>query len=684
MNRKAQSYVEKRGGGIASRSLELGRSTSRAPRPGSRHTRDRVEILRLRRELTEARRLLRQAGSELGARNQELILSDLSVNHAAVATFWVGSDGRIRRVNRATCNMLGYSPEELLGMHKFELRAGVSLEDWASHWDALRFSKHVFFESIFRHKNGREFPAEVQSNFVEVEGVEYVFFFVRDITDRKEAENGLHRLNSELEERVRERTSELECANQQLRESGEMFRILVESAPQSIVMADASGRISLINTQTERLFGYSRNELVGRSIDTILPNRFRVGSMDWDREKEPTRPLPSRTGLEGKELLGRRKDGTEVPVELGLKPLRIKGASFVLCTIADIAGRKEVEGALRASEARFRALAETLPQLVWTCDPDGRCDYLGPQWVHYTGIPEAEQLGYGWVEQVHPEDRQMAQETWGRASSNGTPLDVEFRVRRYDGAYRWFKTRAMPLRDETGRLVKWFGTNTDVDDIRRAEVEATASLREKETLLKEIHHRVKNNMQLVSSLLQLQSNYIRNPEALTVFREGQNRVRSMALIHEKLYRAPSLAQIDFSEYLRSLVGILMPTYSVPGDSVHVDIQAETVELGIDAAIPLALILNELISNSLKHAFPSGRRGVIRVELKSCESGEVELGVSDNGVGFPSGMDWRSSTSLGLHLVRILTGQLEGEMQVRTEGGFDFRMKFREARKPRAV
>ena len=125
--------------------------------------------------------------------------------------------------------------------------------------------------------------------------------------------------------------------------------------------------------------------------------------------------------------------------------------------------------ALRQSERRFRQLAESLPLLVWTCEPDGTCDYLSPQWVEYTGVPEAPQLGYGWLEAVHPEDRTRVMEVWSEAAAAGTSFDIEFRIRRHDGVFRWFKTRAVPQRNEAGRIVKWFGTNTDIDDHKRSE-----------------------------------------------------------------------------------------------------------------------------------------------------------------------------------------------------------------------
>ena len=143
---------------------------------------------------------------------------------------------------------------------------------------------------------------------------------------------------------------------------------------------------------------------------------------------------------------------------------------------AEVAERERTALSLRESEARLRTLAESLPQLVWTCNPDGWCDYLSRQWLEYTGRPESEQIGYGWAEQLHPDDRERTQATWTAATQRGDHFDVEFRIKRFDGAYRWFKTRALPLHDSTGRIVKWFGSNTDIQEMKFAEVRLNTHL----------------------------------------------------------------------------------------------------------------------------------------------------------------------------------------------------------------
>jgi PAS domain S-box-containing protein len=216
----------------------------------------------------------------------------------------------------------------------------------------------------------------------------------------------------------------------------------------------------------------------------------------------------------------------------------------------------------------------------------------------------------------------------------------------------------------------------DITERKREEEKIRASLREKEILLKEIHHRVKNNLQIISSLLNLQSAHIRDPRALEVFKEGQGRVRSMALIHEKLYQSDDLARVDFSEYISNLAAYLFRSYEVNAGAVRLNVEAEDVLLGVDTAIPCGLIINELVSNSLKHAFPGGGGGLINITLRPASRDRLTLTVADDGVGLPPGFDVRNTPSLGLQLVNTLARQLGGEVGVGDGAGAEFNITFR--------
>lgn len=216
-----------------------------------------------------------------------------------------------------------------------------------------------------------------------------------------------------------------------------------------------------------------------------------------------------------------------------------------------------------------------------------------------------------------------------------------------------------------------------VAERQRAEEQLRASLREKEVLLREIHHRVKNNLQVISSLLNLQSRYIHDPQAFEMFKESQNRVKSMAIIHEKMYKSKDLVKIDFAEYISNLLSHLFRTYSVQADAVRLHIDVADVFLGIDTAIPCALIINELVSNSLKYAFPADRKGSIRIALRADKDNRYTLTVSDDGVGFPQGLDFRTTDSLGLQIVTALTNQLEGTLELLDGRGTAFQLTFAE-------
>jgi two-component sensor histidine kinase len=219
----------------------------------------------------------------------------------------------------------------------------------------------------------------------------------------------------------------------------------------------------------------------------------------------------------------------------------------------------------------------------------------------------------------------------------------------------------------------------------QAEKQVKASLKEKEVLLNEIHHRVKNNLQVISSLLSLQMQQIEDPSVLEMFQESLNRIRSMALIHEKLYRSQDLANVGFGEYIRNLAGYLVRSYQADAGPVALKISADDVFLSVDTAIPCGLIINELVSNTLKHAFPAtdgavlarpdGAEHEIRIDVCSEPDNRFTLIVADNGIGFPQGLDFRKTESLGLQLVNSLVTQLKGTVELNKNGGTEFRITF---------
>ena len=215
----------------------------------------------------------------------------------------------------------------------------------------------------------------------------------------------------------------------------------------------------------------------------------------------------------------------------------------------------------------------------------------------------------------------------------------------------------------------------EIEERKSAEERLRASLAEKEVLLREIHHRVKNNLQIISSLLDLQFSKTDDEETLLALRSSQDRINSMALVHEKLYRTSDISRIDFAGYVESLIGHLSGSHMADPEQISFRMEIADVKLPIDKAIPCGLIINELVSNSLKHAFPEGRKGSVAIRLHADDRGVVTLAVADDGVGLPPGMDFRNTDSMGLQLVNMLTSQLHGEISFSGGEGTAFTITF---------
>ena len=231
------------------------------------------------------------------------------------------------------------------------------------------------------------------------------------------------------------------------------------------------------------------------------------------------------------------------------------------------------------------------------------------------------------------------------------------------------------IKDENGNVMGIVCIGNNIVEIKEAKDKIKASLNEKELLLRELHHRVKNNLQIILSLINLQSNGIKDQQDLEIFRESQSRVKSLAIIHEKLYQSADFASINFEEYIQSLVSYLLSYYSTINITVDIDVEKDIV-LNMDTAVPCGLIINELVTNSIKFAFPGVKTGKIYIKLHY-KDGSLILIIGDNGIGLPEGMDFESSEKLGLQLVKTLTDQLEGTIQYNGENGAEFKIEFKE-------
>jgi two-component sensor histidine kinase len=239
----------------------------------------------------------------------------------------------------------------------------------------------------------------------------------------------------------------------------------------------------------------------------------------------------------------------------------------------------------------------------------------------------------------------------------------------------------VPIRDAAGRIVEWYGSTTDIDASKQAEETLRQLVHEKEVMLREIHHRVKNNLQVISSLIDLQAGNLPDPEVRAVFSDMSDRVRAMSVVHERLYNAANLAEVDFASYAENLLETLWQIHGAVAANVRLSLKLEPLTLPVEPAIPLGLILNELATNTLKHAFRGRGAGEVTVGLRRDPSaGEVILWVHDDGVGLPAELNLLQPHSLGLRLVQMLARQLRGSMEVARDTGTEFRVRFPAAEK----
>lgn len=342
----------------------------------------------------------------------------------------------------------------------------------------------------------------------------------------------------------------------------------------------------------------------------------------------------------------------------------------------NIEKRKEAEKALKDSEIKYRTIFEYTGTAIAIVSKNTTLSLVNTEFEKLSGYSKEEiENKKSWTEFVVKDDldRMMEYHNLRRIEPDKAPSNYEF----------GFIDRNKKIINAFLTVTIFPGTNNsllsviDITDRKKAEDKVKKALKEKEMLIKEIHHRVKNNLMVISSLLNLQSQYIKDKEALGIFKESQSRANSMALIHEKLYRSTDLKRINFGEYIRTLTTDLYHNYFINPGLIKLNMDVEDIMLDVNTSVPLGLIVNELVSNCMKHAFPDGKSGEIDVEFHQNVDGEYTLMVRDDGVGFPDDLDFRNTDSLGLQLVNSLTEQIEAELSLDRSRGTAFKIKFKE-------
>jgi len=338
---------------------------------------------------------------------------------------------------------------------------------------------------------------------------------------------------------------------------------------------------------------------------------------------------------------------------------------------------RRIERALAKSEARFRQVVESAPNAMVMIGASGRIEMVNAQAEQVFGYPRTELLGRP-VEMLIPRrfrqlDPKSRTSFFGDPRTNsGAPGGDLFGLRK-DGGEFPLEIGVNTIETEEGPMA--LSAIVDISDRKLKEDRVKAALEEKEVLLGEIHHRVKNNLQVIDSLLSLQFSKVQDETALALVKESQSRIRSMAFIHQTLYESRDFALVDFRHFFDSLVHNLVTSYGVDSERVSLRVSADEVALPINAAIPCGLIVNELISNALKHAFPGDRPGEIDVDLVREPNSRVMLTVSDNGVGIDESLDLINAATLGLQLVSLLAEQLGAVMDIHRSAPTRFCLRF---------
>jgi len=336
--------------------------------------------------------------------------------------------------------------------------------------------------------------------------------------------------------------------------------------------------------------------------------------------------------------------------------------------------KHNMEARLKRSEETYRTLAENAKDIIFIVSLEDRLVYVNKFAANMLGFEPHELVGKLRQNLFPMEISEKQRKTIDLAIETQSPVRSESKLA-LPRCEMWLDTNIIPLKDKNDKIFAVMGISRDITRQKQIEDALRSSLNEKEILLKEIHHRVKNNMQIISSLINLQSDYATDESTVKMFEDSKNRIRSMALIHEKLYMSEDISFIEFSKYIKSLTSKLLEFYSSKARLITINVISDNITMDIDSAIPCGLIINELVSNAIKYAFPNGNDGNITIHMHLKDENYV-LSVEDDGVGFPEKIDFMNPETLGLQIVHTLTQQLGGIIELENNGFTRFKITFK--------
>jgi PAS domain S-box-containing protein len=544
--------------------------------------------------------------------------------------------GTVTYVNRSYVSMMGYADEsEMLGK---PLSTFVESPEQAERVkEALKTRGGWVGELAGKRKDGSLVPRLMSASIVYDESgvpISVMGSFV-DITERKRAE-----------------ASRLEYEQR--------FRAIFDAARDGIILVEQT-RLVLANRAFGDMLGYAPEEATRLGITDIHPAQEIPRILaDFESHMRGEKRISS-------DIPVKRKDDSIFYADISSALFSVGAQTYVVGIFRDTSERKKAEAQQREDMRRQKAILNNIPDMAWLKDRDGRFMAANEPFGKACGLSPEALIGKTDLD-LWPRDlaeRYRADDRLVMESGDRKQVEEPFMER--DGKARWIETTKTPIKGDQGEVIGTTGIARDITDRKLAEEQIASSLHEKEILLREIHHRVKNNLQIISSLLYFQAKKVRDETGIAALREAQERLKSMILVHEKLYQSTDLARIDFGDYVRTLTDQMLRSYGAVRNKVAVTVEAGGLYLPIERALPCGMIINELLTNVFKYAYPGDMTGSALVRAAS-ERGRLIIAVRDNGVGLPPDMDSERPETFGLQLVRNLTDQLSGTISFERNGG----------------
>lgn len=553
-------------------------------------------------------------------------------------------NGNIIEFNQAAQKIFGYQLHEVIGKPVdilFEDALDGINEIGESGKKINFFREQVIGEVISVKKNGEKFVSFLSSSFLKNEEGELIgaMGVFRDISDIKKT----------IEE---------------LRENEERYRAIYEQAFIGIAEVGLKGDFIRVNDQLCNIVGYTKEELCRKSfIEITVPEDIQK-SIDY--RLKLIHGDSNKTTFEKKYI---HKNGQIIHINITLSLLRNGNGSplYFIAVFQDITERIKIEQERQAQSAKLKSIFESSSHIIWTIDNNFCLTSFNKNFV--TNMQRWSDLnpfiGFSFL-RSHGDSSEEYDKYWiikFTQAFNGHPQYFETSLKDKDHNLVWREIYLNPIIDDKGKIIEVSGIAHDITEKKHSEEKIRQSLEEKEVLLKEVHHRVKNNLQVISSILNLQSSYVKDEGTLNILKESQNRIKSMSFIHESLYQTLDFSSINFKEYVKNLSENLIHSYSNLDHEITLNLDIQNVFLNLDLAIPCGLIINEIISNALKYAFDDeSEDGEITIKMKS-DGDNLILFIGDNGIGLPQNIDFRKTESLGLQLVVTLTAQLSGTIEL---------------------